>query len=127
MCLSPEQIAENIGDIPATAITCGPTQGASIVFYYQFRDSASMAAAASKNDIDPAFSSGPDCTASTPRFTGVAPYTIGSRTGVLGYGKNSNNPYLIWSDDRYNVIGMAFFGTAPGTLLDWWRHQAGPQ
>jgi hypothetical protein len=127
MRLSPHQIAVNVGDIPVTAITCGPTRGAILVFYYQFRNHASMAAAASKNGINRTAATGPDCTTRPPKFIGAAPYMDATKTGVLGCGTNSNGPYLIWSDDRLNIIVMAFGGGDPVTMLEWWRHQAGPQ
>jgi hypothetical protein len=123
-CMRPSQhqIETNIGQAKATAIVCGPTRGASIVFYYQFNDAASMNAAyARNNDI-----SLTDCTTQPTDFHGNAPYSRNGTSGQLGCGKNSNGPYLIWTNDQLEIATMVFGGADPAILLDWWRSDAGP-
>jgi Protein kinase domain len=121
-CMRPphEQIVQNVGNAPVTAVVCGPTRGASIVFYYQFDDAATMKAAyAMNNDI-----SGPDCTARPADFHGDAPYSKAGATGRLGCATINGNRSLNWTNSRLEILTLAYGGG--DQLLDWWRFDAGP-
>jgi tRNA A-37 threonylcarbamoyl transferase component Bud32 len=118
----PSQVQSNVGTAPVTAVVCGPTRGASIVFYYRFSDAVTMNAAyADNNDT-----SGADCTTQPADFHGDAPYHNGAATGRLGCVKLTNGPSLTWTNDAQEILTMAFGGGDPGILLDWWRFDAGP-
>jgi hypothetical protein len=124
-CMRPsaDQVRDNVGRVPVTAVVCGPTRGAGTVFYYQFTDAASMNAAYTRNnDI-----SGPDCTTQPADFHGDAPYSRGGRTGRLGCARTTAGTLdLVWTDSGLEVLGMAFAATDATLLLDWWRWDAGP-
>jgi hypothetical protein len=125
-CMRPpqQQIDRNVRVDPVAALVCGPTRGASIVFYYQFDDAADLAADFEWNtDI-----SGPDCTAEPPDFHGNAAYSRGDgASGRLACSTNDNGTTtLIWTDDRRKILVFAFQGGSPATALDWWRSEAGP-
>jgi hypothetical protein len=124
-CMRPsrEQIESNVRQIPVTAVVCGPTRGASIVFYYQFNDAQGMNASYQRNtDI-----SGPDCRTQPRDFHGDSAYTRDGATGRLSCGSTNIGPSLIWTDDRYKIMAFAFGGSEPPAMLDWWRFEAGPQ
>jgi hypothetical protein len=124
-CMRPAQwqIESNVQNEPQAAIVCGPVRGASQVFYYQFKSAAEMNADYGAGlDI-----SGPDCEDVPEDFHGDAPYERDGATGRLGCGTSPNgNFWVVWSDDRHNVLAMAFNGTSTAMILDWWRYEAGP-
>lgn len=124
-CMRPSQwqIESNVRNEPQAAVVCGPVRGASTVFYYQFGSAAEMNADyGGSNDI-----SGPDCTGIPEDFHGDAPYERDGATGRLGCGTSPNGSvWLVWTDDRRNVLGMAFNGSSALGILDWWRYEAGP-
>jgi hypothetical protein len=120
---SPWQIESNVRNEPQAAVVCGPVRGAGMVFYYQFASAAEMNADyGSNNDI-----SGPDCNDGPPDFHGDAPYERDGATGRLGCGTGPDDTaWLVWTDDRHNVLGMAFNGSSTTMILDWWRYEVGP-
>jgi serine/threonine protein kinase len=124
-CMRPsaQQVRDLVGPVPVTAVVCGPTRGAGIVFYFQFTDAASTAAAYTRNnDI-----SGPDCTTQPADFHGDAPYSRGGGSGRLGCERSTAGTLdLYWSDTSLEIVGMAFAATSAPLLLDWWRWDAGP-
>jgi eukaryotic-like serine/threonine-protein kinase len=122
-CVRPpqHQIEANVGDADVTAVVCGPTRGASIVFYYQFSDPAAMDTVYSRST-----NSGPACTSQPRDFRGDGPYSHGGSTGGLTCGKNANGRYLIWTDQHQAIMALAFGGADAPTLLNWWQHDAGP-
>jgi Protein kinase domain len=124
-CMRPsrQQIELNLGEEPVAAIVCGPTRGASIVFYYQLDGTAAMNADYEWNtDV-----SGPPCTTQPPGFEGNAPYSRGGTSGQLAcFAREDGNTVLIWTDTRRNILTLAFEGYEPATVLDWWRTEAGP-
>jgi len=124
-CVRPsdQQVRMNVGDTPVTAVVCGPTSGAAIVFYYQFPDPVTMNA--SYGAPDPG---GADCTTATTDFGGEHSYSRGGETGRLRCftTDNTGERDMIWTDDRLNIEGMAFQCGDPLAVLDWWRNDAGP-
>jgi serine/threonine protein kinase len=124
-CMRPSQwqIDSNVRNEPQAAVVCGPVRGAGMVFYYQFASAAEMDADyGANNDI-----SGPDCNDEPPDFHGDAPYERDGATGRLGCGTSANgNVWLVWTDERRNVLAMAFNGSSTTMILDWWRYEAGP-
>ena len=114
---------DNVGDTDVVAVTCGPTDGAAVVFHYQFPDLASMNAAYASN-LD---TSGPDCAATPEPFVGDAPYHRGGDSGRLGCGVSGEQPFLAWTSDRLRIATFAFQGYDPDSLLTWWRGDAGPR
>jgi hypothetical protein len=124
-CMRPSQwqIDANVRNEPRAAVVCGPVRGAGTVFYYQFGSEAEMNADyGGNNDI-----SGPDCNDVPEDFHGDAPYERDGATGRLGCGTGADGSvWLVWTDDRRNVLGMAFNGSGTTMILDWWRYEAGP-
>lgn len=127
-CMRPStgQIRDNVGeagvDAVDAAVTCGPTEGAAVVFYYQFADLDSMNTAYAAN-MD---TSGPICTAEREPFLGDAPYQQRGDTGRLGCGSSGKQPFLGWTSDRLRIATFAFQGFDSESLLAWWRGDAGP-
>jgi hypothetical protein len=105
------------------AVTCGPTEGAAAVFYYQFANLDSMNAAYAGN-LD---TSGPTCTAEPNPFVGDAPYRERGDSGRLGCGVSGKQPFLAWTSDRLHIATFAFQGYDSTELLEWWRGNAGPK
>lgn len=124
-CMRPPryQIEQNLTSEPVAAVVCGPTPGASIVFYYQVENLATLRAEFAFNTgVD-----GPDCTSRPEGFRGSGTYSIGDRSGQLACAENRNgDPYLIWTDERRTIIVFAFFGYNHDVLLEWWESGAGP-
>ncbi|MPZ79330.1 MAG: protein kinase [Actinophytocola sp.] len=123
-CMRPsaDQVRENAGDTEVTAVTCGPTNGAGAVYYYQFPDLASMNA----RYFDALGTSGPDCTTAPKDFTGDAPYTLGAASGRLGCAKPAGQLFLTWTSNSLRIATFAYQGYDTDYLLDWWRTEAGP-
>lgn len=128
-CIRPpkEQIELNVEDArPVTAaVVCGPTPGASIVFYYRFESQDALDASAARYGED----NGEGCRDAPPPpdFYGYSRYSRGSTTGVLMCGTNDGKyPFLSWTDDTYDVQAFAFQTEDVDTLLAWWRTSAGP-
>jgi hypothetical protein len=124
-CMRPSdgQVHDNVGDAKVVAVTCGPTDGAAAVFYYQFSDLDSMNAAYASN-LD---TSGPNCAATPKPFVGDAPYRQRGDSGRLGCGQSGRQPFLAWTSDRLRIATFAFQGYDPDSLLEWWRGDAGPR
>ncbi|MEX5632749.1 serine/threonine-protein kinase [Parafrankia sp. FMc2] len=123
----PEQAELNLGkQVPVAAVVCGPTSGASIVFYYQLQHAAAMRASY-QNSSD---ATGAGCTPTTTDFRGESPYseeTGKNNSGRLACSTNSLGPYLVWTTDRLNIMVLAFSAENPEKLLEWWRTDAGPR
>jgi len=124
-CMRPSagQVRDNVGDADVIAITCGPTDGAAVVFYYQFSDLDSMNAAYASN-LD---TSGPGCAAKPKPFVGDAPYRERGDSGRLGCGVSGGQPFLAWTSEKLRIATFAFQGYDPDALLEWWRADAGPR
>jgi serine/threonine protein kinase len=123
-CLRPPaaQIKINRAEASTAAVVCGPTPGATIVFYYQFPDKATMDAAY----LEQQDSSGRDCQQSPPDFHADAPYQRGGDTGRLSCAAANKNLQLFWTSDRTNILVMAFQGWDAPTMLQWWQSTGGP-
>jgi hypothetical protein len=126
-CMRPsESWVEVHGAAANTAgVVCGPSSGASIIFYYQFPDANTMNAAYYGQQS----ASGRDCRQSPPNFTADAPYERGGDTGRLSCGTADNaakSPYLIWTSNRFNILVLAFQAWDQADLLAWWQNGAGP-
>jgi hypothetical protein len=124
-CMRPSdgQVYDNVGDADVVAITCGPTDGAAVVLYYQFSDLDSMNAAYASN-LD---TSGPSCAATPNPFVGDAPYQEHGDSGRLGCAVSGKHPFLAWTSNRLRIATFAFQGYDPDALLEWWRGDAGPR
>ncbi|GFJ84508.1 hypothetical protein Phou_086880 [Phytohabitans houttuyneae] len=123
-CLRPsaEQVRNNVGEAPVVAVVCGPTAGARIVFYYQFRDVASM-----RQSYGSGTTNGEDCTSLPDGFQGESAYRRGGMTGRLECAQAQNGTlYLVWTTDQLAIQAFAFQGDDPFAMIDWWRHEAGP-
>src|ERR1044072_6376807 len=127
-CMRPAdgQVRDNVGKADVTAdvtaaVTCGPTEGAAAVFYYQFADLAAMNAAYAGN-LD---TSGPDCARTPKPFVGDGPYRQRGDSGRLGCATSGGGPYLAWTSDKHRIATFAFQGWNPDALVEWWR-AAGP-
>ncbi|TDV40088.1 serine/threonine-protein kinase [Actinophytocola oryzae] len=126
-CMRPpaSQIKVNRAGASTAAVVCGPTPGATIVFYYQFPDKASMDAAyLGQQDV-----SGRDCLQNPPDFHADAPYSRGGDTGRLSCASVRSNPgnlQLFWTSDRTNILVMAFQGWEAADMLSWWQSTGGP-
>jgi serine/threonine protein kinase len=124
-CMRPAagQVRDNTGDAQVVAaVTCGPTEGAAVVFYYQFADLDSMNDAYAGN-LD---TSGPDCARKPKPFVGDAPYRRAGDSGRLGCAEVSGLPSMVWTSDKLRIATFAYQGYDPDSLLEWWRSDAGP-
>jgi hypothetical protein len=124
-CMRPpeDQIEANVATESTAAVVCGPSSGATTIFYYQFSDKATMDQA----HVDQSTVSGGNCLAGPPNFSADALYSWGGDTGRLLCGTAHNNgPYLIWTSDRTNVLALAFEGYSEADLISWWQNDAGP-
>jgi len=124
-CMRPadDQVRDNTGDTKVVAaVTCGPTDGAAVVFYYQFADLDSMNDAYAGN-LD---TSGPDCARRPKPFVGDAPYRRAGDSGRLGCADVGGRPSLVWTSDKLRIATFAYQGYDPEYLIDWWRGDAGP-
>ncbi|MFI6906462.1 serine/threonine protein kinase [Nonomuraea sp. NPDC050394] len=124
-CLRPaaEQIKSNVPGARVTAVACGPTSGAGVVFYYQFPDTASMRR--NYQAIAPAKGS---CDLESRTFVGENAYSVGGKTaGRLLCGESrAGRPYLSWTNEKLKIQGFAFNTLERAVLLNWWREDAGP-
>ncbi|MEH1124361.1 Hsp70 family protein [Micromonospora sp. CPCC 206061] len=119
---SPEQVRANVGVEPVVAVVCGPTSGASIVFYYQFPSQAAM-----RRSYGSVGSNDEDCTKLPRGFVGEAPWQRGGLSGRLSCATGENgNRRLVWTSDQLAIQAFAFQGGDPTAMIDWWRHDAGP-
>ncbi len=127
MRLSEDQVKQNVGDQkPLAAIACdSQARNPRIVFYYQMADADALAATLRFNDPG----TDADCTQQPPNFFGGARYLNNGDTGRLVCGTNpSGARYLIWSNDRLNILACAFgSGLPPAALIAWWSANAGPR
>ncbi|WP_131803704.1 serine/threonine-protein kinase [Pseudofrankia sp. BMG5.36] len=127
MRLSEDQVKQNVGDQkPVAAIACDSQAGnPRIIFYYQMADAAALAATLRFNDPG----TDADCTQQPPDFLGGAPYLNNGDTGRLVCGTNQSGArYLIWSNDRLNILACAFGSRLPpADLIAWWSANAGPR
>jgi serine/threonine-protein kinase len=124
-CMRPptDQIKANVATESTAAVVCGPSPGATTIFYYQFPDKETMDQA----HVGQSTVSGGDCLASPPNFSAAAPYSRGGDTGRLLCGTAHNTgPYLIWTSDRTNILTLAFEGYGEADLISWWQNDAGP-
>jgi hypothetical protein len=121
---SAEQAWQDVGAVSAVGVVCGPTSGAKVVAYYQFKDAATMRYAfnSSGNYGDTA------CTDQPDDFEAERSYSRGGGSGRLRCGvvDGTNERYLEWTDDRLAITGFAHEGAEPFVLLDWWANDAGP-
>jgi hypothetical protein len=122
-CMRPSksQVEDNGATAATAAVVCGPSEGAPIIFYYQFADKAAMDAAyRSQQEV-----SGGNCLAGPPAFSADGPYERGGDTGRLSCG-SVRNLHLSWTSDKSNILAFAFQGWDQQQLLDWWLTGAGP-
>ena len=123
-CMRPPeaQLKLNAATASTAAVVCGPSPGASIIFYYQFRDASSMNAAYL---AQPKEASGGDCAANPPNFIADAPYQRGGDAGMLSC-SSTNNLHLIWTSNKLNILAFAFQAWDQQDLMAWWQNGAGP-
>lgn len=131
-CIRPpkEQIELNVGEQAVSSVTaavvCGPTPGASIVFYYKFADRAGLDESVRQYGSG----NGQDCRDAPPPpdFFGYAPYSRNGQTaGLLLCGTNDRKyPFLSWTHNELRIQVFAFQTEDVDTLLDWWNTTAGP-
>ena len=126
-CVRPSdsQVKLNVGDRPVIGVVCGPTSGAAIVFYYQFRSVAAMNASYGVPQLG-----GTDCTTETTDkdgFDGEHAYSRGGESGRLECATdNTGERSMTWTDNRLAIEGLAFQGGDPAAMIDWWLNDAGP-
>jgi hypothetical protein len=123
-CMRPPSAQRKINRAEAAtaAVVCGPSDGASIVFYYQFADPGAMNAAY----LGQQNSSGNDCRNNPPNFHADAPYERGGDSGRLSCAAQNSNLQLVWTSNKYNIMVMAFQGWDAPTMINWWQTGAGP-
>ncbi|MFB9903501.1 serine/threonine-protein kinase [Allokutzneria oryzae] len=120
---SPSQKWRDVSATPAVGVVCGRTSGAELVAYYQFQDAASMRAVHGLSSTE-----GKDCRDLPAGFEGDHSYSRGGTTGHLRCStvKETGERMLSWTDDRLAVRAVAYRGTDPYAMIDWWTHDAGP-
>jgi hypothetical protein len=127
MRLSGDQVKQNVGDQqPVAAIACdSQARNPRILFYYQLPDAGALAATLRLNDPG----TDADCTQQPPDFLGGGRYLNNGDTGRLVCGTSpSGARYLIWSNDRLNILACAFGSyLSPADLIAWWSATAGPR
>jgi hypothetical protein len=126
-CMRPPaaQLKINRAEASTAAVVCGPSDGASIIFYYQFPDPTAM----NNAYLGQQDSSGNDCRNNPPNFDADAPYDRAGDSGRLSCASAKNNPHnlqLIWTSNKFNIMVMAFQGWDGPTMLNWWQTDAGP-
>lgn len=119
---SPEQVWRDVGSAAVTGTACGPTSGAGMVVYYQFRDVAAMRAAYNGGG------GGGSCTEPSKGFVGSGTYSRGGRRGRIQCGviDGTGERFLEWTDERRAIAVFAHRGRGPVAMVDWWVHDAGP-
>ncbi|MER6948269.1 serine/threonine-protein kinase [Nonomuraea sp. NPDC000554] len=124
-CLRPtaEQVKTNVPRAHVTAVACGPTPGAGVVFYYRFPDTASM-----RQNYQAVAPAGGSCGAESRTFVGEGAYAVGGKpTGRLLCGQSgAGSPYISWTNEELKIQGFAFNTQEPAVLLKWWKKDAGP-
>ena len=122
-CMRPSksQVKDNAATASTSAVVCGPSAAASVIFYYQFADAASMNTAY----LDNQNVSGGNCLADPPNFAADGPYQRGGDTGKLSCAEVTA-PSLTWTSDKHLILAMAFQGVGKEELLSWWQNGAGP-
>ncbi len=113
-----------VSDDGVTGVNCGPTPGASYVYYLQFTEVESL-----RKEYGGAPESGArKCSSRSSKFHGDGTYERdGKFVGWLYCDVDDDgDPYLVWTHEPLKILVLAYGAEKPSVALDWWRFQAGP-